>query len=224
MRNRRSPSAGYSLVELIAVVAIIGVLSLITVPAFMNFQRQNAIRSAMRTVATDFLAARAKAIRDQFDVRVSLTPSTAENNAARTYSFFSSRDDGTTWTPMDLRIREGSQGLTSRTLEGRVWFESATNFQDLGSDGSIDIVFHPDGTVDLQNDTTVLGKLVLATDWAEIRSNRYNVWVRRSGVIRGLPSECSDGVDNDNDGKIDFGGAATNDTQCGSTADNDEAS
>lgn len=228
MRHRRTNNAGYSLVELLAVVAIIGVLSLITIPAFMNFQRQNAIRSAMRTVSSDFLAARAKAIREQFDVRISLSPSATETDAARTYSFFSSRDDGATWTPLDLRMRggtlvDGATGLTSRTIERPVWFSEARDFQDLNTDGSIDIVFHPNGTVDLETDATPVGKLVLATNWEQIRSNRYNVWVRRSGVIRGLPSECSDDTDNDGDGKIDYGTSTNADTNCQNTADNDES-
>lgn len=225
---RRTNNAGYSLVELLTVIAIIGVLSLITVPAFMNFQRQNAIRSATRTVSSDFLAARAKAIREQFDVRISFKPSATEKDEARIYSFFSSRDDGATWTPLDLRMRggtlvDGATGLTTRTLERPVWFSEAHDFQDLNNDGTIDVVFHPNGTVDLETDATPVGKLVLATNWDQIRSNRYNVWVKRSGVIRGLPSECSDDTDNDGDGKTDWGTGATKDTDCVNTADNDES-
>jgi len=226
MQHRRTNNAGYSLVELLAVVAIIGVLSLITIPAFMNMQRQNAIRAAMRTVSTDFLAARAKAIRGQYDVRISLTPSAIENPSARTYSFFLSRNNGDTWQPLNLRnIEGGNIPLISRTLEGPVWFSEAHDFLDLDNDGSIDIVFHPNGTVDLETEATRQGKLVLATNWEQIRSNRYNVWVRNTGVVRGLPSECSDEVDNDDDGKTDWSGNATSkDPDCATTADNDESS
>ena len=41
MRPRNNASRGYSIMEILVVVAIIGILSLVTVPAFMNFQRSN---------------------------------------------------------------------------------------------------------------------------------------------------------------------------------------
>ncbi len=47
---------GYSLVELMVVVAIIGIFSLVTIPAMTNFSRMNKVRSAIRTLNSDLRA------------------------------------------------------------------------------------------------------------------------------------------------------------------------
>ena len=103
MQHRSSPSAGFSLIELLVVIAIIGTLSLISVPAFMNFQRQNQIRTAMSVLSTDLRAARATAIRSQRDVMIEFQPSLTDLDTARQYNFFSSTDGGTTWSEMNIR-------------------------------------------------------------------------------------------------------------------------
>ena len=53
---------GYSLVELMVVVAIIGIFSLITIPAMTNFNRMNKVRGAIREVNSDLRAVRTLAI------------------------------------------------------------------------------------------------------------------------------------------------------------------
>jgi len=171
MRHRRA--AGYTLVEILIVVAIIGVLSLIAVPAFMNFQRSLAFKSAMRLFSTDLRAARATAIQQSFDVRVHLNTG-AEGPTTKVYQFFSSRD-GTTWTP--LNIRKSSV----KTMEGPVWLASATNFRTIG--GAPNIVFHPSGAADITNGATS-GVVVLATNWQNMFANRYNITVTPAGQIR----------------------------------------
>lgn len=212
MQHRRS--AGYTLTEILVVVAIIGVLSLITVPAFMNFQRSSVFKSAMRIFSTDLRAARAMAIQQSYDVRVELTTG-AEGPATKQYSFYSSRDNGTTWTP--LKIRKSS----TKTLDGPVWLASATNLDDvLPTNGKPDIVFHPNGTANIidVNNIAQAGVVVLATNYQNLFANRYNVTITRSGQIRASTSQCNDGIDNDGDGLIDFGP----DPQCSSLSDNSE--
>jgi len=44
---------GYSLTELLVVVAIVGVLSLISVPAFINFKNQNTFRADLTAFSND---------------------------------------------------------------------------------------------------------------------------------------------------------------------------
>jgi prepilin-type N-terminal cleavage/methylation domain-containing protein len=217
MQHRTSRSAGFSLVELLVVVAIIGTLSLIGVPAFMNFQRQNQLRSAMRTIATDLRNARTIAAREQFDVRITFEPSGTDDDKARIYSFESSRN-GTTWTSMNIRA------TPFKRIERPVWIESATGFADLGN-GKRGVIFHPNGTAELENDDTLEARLVLfIPNGEQLRSNRFNVNIRRSGIVRGLSSECSDQMDNDADGKVDKQApeGKTADPECGSTQDNDE--
>jgi prepilin-type N-terminal cleavage/methylation domain-containing protein len=60
--RRGRPQRGYSLVELLVVVAIIGVFSLISVPALLNYTRMAAMRSGLRQFTTDLRAGRMRAI------------------------------------------------------------------------------------------------------------------------------------------------------------------
>ena len=233
MQHRRN--AGYSLSEVLVVISIIGVLSLITVPVFMNFQRQSVFKGAMRTIATDLRSARNTSIKSGDDIRIEFTTG-AEGTTTKRYEVFSSSDGGTTWTPMNVRqafttaIDDGT-GETFKLLQGPAWFELATNLPDIGDNGRPDIVFHPNGTVDLSANATQ-GVLVLATNWTDIYSNRYNIWLTRAGQVKALPCQCMDGVDNDGDGTADKNGVDTNkdgtkeldaDGQCVSGMDNDEA-
>jgi prepilin-type N-terminal cleavage/methylation domain-containing protein len=207
MQHRRN--AGYTLTEILVVVAIIGVLSLITVPAFMNFQRAAVFKSAMRIFATDLRAARAAAIQQSYDVRIELTTG-AEGPTTKAYRFYASRD-GTNWTPLTVRKE------STKRLDGPVWLESATNLRDIANDGKPDIVFHPNGAADITG-TATAGVVVLATNWKNLFANRYNVTITRSGQIRASTSQCNDGIDNDADGFVDFGP----DPQCSSLSDNSE--
>lgn len=207
MQHRRS--AGYTLTEILVVVAIIGILSLITVPAFMNFQRASVFKSAMRIFSTDLRAARAMAIQQSYDVRVELTVG-AEGPTTKGYRFYASRN-GTTWAPLAIRKQ------SAKLLDGPVWLESATNLTDVGGDGLPDIIFHPNGGVEISGSAPA-GVVVLATNYQNIFSNRYNITITRSGQIRASTSQCNDGVDNDSDGLIDFGP----DPQCSSLSDNTE--
>ena len=232
MQHRRS--AGYSLTEVLIVIAIIGILSLITVPVFMNFQRQSTFKSAMRTVATDLRSARTNSIKTNQDIRIEFTTGNEGPNT-KVYKTYSSSDNGTTWTPMVTRraftsaIDDGT-GETFKKLDGPVWFELGRNLPDIDSDGEPDIIFRPNGTSNVVSSNN--GGIVLATNWRDIYSNRYNVYVSPAGQIKALPSQCMDGIDNDGDGNADRNGVDMNkdgtndlsaDAQCSSAMDNDES-
>lgn len=60
-RRRRRLQGGYSLVELLVVVGIIGAFSLITIPSVLNYQRMSVMKGASRTFANDLRRARAMA-------------------------------------------------------------------------------------------------------------------------------------------------------------------
>jgi prepilin-type N-terminal cleavage/methylation domain-containing protein len=233
MQHRRS--AGYSLTELLIVISIIGVLSLITVPVFMNFQRQSVFKNAMRTVATDLRGARSNAIKTSQYIRVEFRTG-AEGPDTKEYRAYTSSDK-VNWTAIRPRLAftaattEGTGDFVKR-LEGPVWFEGATDIADaFGSNSQPDIVFGPDGTADIANNR-MTGAIILATNWTNIYSNRYNIYVTRSGQIKALPCQCMDGIDNDEDNLIDRNGLDTDkngtvdinaDGQCSSAMDNDES-
>jgi len=92
-------------------------------------------------------------------------------------------------------------------------------------------VFRPDGTVNVAG-AAANGYITLATNWTNIFTNRYNIYVTRAGQVKALPCQCMDGIDNDGDGQADKNGVDTNkdgtnelsaDAQCTSKFDNDEA-
>src|SRR6476660_1782581 len=95
----KQKSGGFSLIEMLVVVAIIGVLSLISVPAFMNFRRTADFKAGMRNFTTDLRNARAAAISNSYDVRCEIQLGSI---SLKQYKFFSSRDNGTTWTALQL--------------------------------------------------------------------------------------------------------------------------
>ncbi len=202
MQHRRS--AGYSLSEILVVVAIIGILSLITVPAFMNFQRSGILKSGMRTVATDLRSARTNAIKRAEDIRVEFYPGASTSLNAKQYRAYSSQN-GTTWTAITPRraftsaVDDGA-GETFKVLNGPVWIDSATNFRTIG--GNINIVFHPNGTADITGGGTQ-GQVALATKSDELFTNQYTISVSASGQIRSWTAQCNDRLDNDGDGNID---------------------
>ena len=66
-------SRGFSLVELIVVVAIMASLSLIAVPWFFKISQRNAFKSAAREIQMTLLAARMKAVKRNQPVTVLIT-------------------------------------------------------------------------------------------------------------------------------------------------------
>ena len=174
--------SGYSLTELLVVVAIVGVLSLISVPAFINFKNQNTFRADLRNFTNDLRAARQFAITQTVDVRVELDVA-GNSLTSNTYRFYSSNDRGTTWTALTV---PGGRGITPGTpgnikgLDGPVWIQSVTNIPDIGTDNKKDVVFHPNGAMDLMPNTPS-GTIVLRSSWKKIAFDTYTIGLSSSG-------------------------------------------
>lgn len=177
MSKRFNRSRGYSLIEILVVVAIVGILSLISVPAFINYQKSATFKSALRTFTADMRNARALAISNSYDVRLEFDTGTAE----KSYQTFASRD-GTTWFNLTL---PGSIGNT-KTLDGPVYIESS-NFDDctacVPNNGAEDIIFHPNGTVTLPGGQ-LSGEVKLRTDSDKILYNRWVIDFSGSGQLK----------------------------------------
>src|SRR5258708_1119574 len=152
MRSELNRSeSGYSLTELLVVVAIVGVLSLISVPAFINFKNQNTFRADLRNFTNDLRSARQYAITQTVDTRVELDVA-GNPLTSNTYRFYSGNALQDTWTPLTIAGGRGISPGTSgniKGLDGPVWIQSVTNIPDIGSDNRKDIVFHPNGSMDV---------------------------------------------------------------------------
>jgi type II secretion system protein H len=185
----RHSESGYSLTELLVVVAIVGVLSLISVPAFINFKNQNTFRADLRNFTNDLRSARQYAITQTVDVRVELDAA-GNSLTSNTYRFYWSNNRGTTWTALTMA---GGRGITPGTtgnikgLDGPVWIQSTANIPDIGSDNKMDLVFHPNGALDLVPNTPS-GTIVLRSSWKKIAFDTYTISLSGSGQFNSTGS------------------------------------
>ena len=73
--STRRPSSGYTITELLIVIAIIGMFSAIAMPRWMNLQRHAAVRAAAEELQSVFRGARMRAITTGRNVGVRFTKS-----------------------------------------------------------------------------------------------------------------------------------------------------
>jgi prepilin-type N-terminal cleavage/methylation domain-containing protein len=156
LRNSR----GFSLIELLVVIAIIGVLSLVTVPAFINFQRRNQVRSALRSFTTDLRSCRQYSITKNRYVRIQFV-------TERDYQVWQSTDFGQNWT--ELPMGTGGSGSSTRTLPETIRVSANTYNDSNDADALLDVDFHPDGSAgDYAGNVVTGGTVTLRTDWQDI--------------------------------------------------------
>lgn len=141
--KKRTRLRGYSLVELLIVVAMIGMFSLVTVPPILSYMGQLRVRSATRLLNGDLRAARQRAITRNNPVAFSFKvgdadPSTGMEKAQ--YAIFDRTGTSVpfTWTQI---------GQT-KYLEGVYFLPTGFPVDDAFDDDMADIIFRPNGTVD----------------------------------------------------------------------------
>lgn len=164
---------GYSIIELLIVVSIIGILMLVTVPNFMAMRKSSIVKGGMRQFTNDLRAARQRAVTASSLVRV------AFKSGSRMYYLLESTNEGTSWSLI------GSQN--PRYLPENVWLENSTGtseFTDSIDDGGFgdlpDIVFERTGVARAPGG---LGKVLLKTTYTEIPKPTYTISVRTTGMV-----------------------------------------
>jgi prepilin-type N-terminal cleavage/methylation domain-containing protein len=75
-RIRVSDRRGFSLMELMVVLALVAAMSLVATPWFIKLYQRNQVKSAAREIQTTLLAARMKAVRRNQQVSVVISSST----------------------------------------------------------------------------------------------------------------------------------------------------
>lgn len=127
------PRQGYSLIELLVVMAIIGIISLVTVPNFMSMYQSSRLKSSVRQFSTDLRGARQRAVTQYQWVKVDVDPAASP---AR-YEITVSTDLGTTWsTPVEREL------LDPITIDAVVNIVDGADANDLP-----EIIFRNNGTV-----------------------------------------------------------------------------
>src|ERR1700686_1579287 len=147
MHTRKSHQTGFSLVEMLTVVAIIGILALVTVPNFINFYQSNKMKVAMRNFTSDIRTMRQMSISQGVQTRITFTPAATNTSSSRAYDFWlgNSNFNTTTWTQItqpDPTKKALSKGYT-RHVEDIAYFPNSGQTFDAVS-GVYSIVFYPD--------------------------------------------------------------------------------
>jgi prepilin-type N-terminal cleavage/methylation domain-containing protein len=179
--------AGYSLVELIVVVAIIGVLALVTVPAFMSNYQSSKVKSAMRSFTSDLRSARALSIVHGHEVKISFKAGANQ----RSYDLYEAPFalgiiPNASWTP--LTGPSSNPYRATKVLDNIVYFpadgpSNPQSFTDIDPtpDGLLDIVFFPDGHAQVPAGLTA-GTVSIKTDM-RVPKPIYQIQISPSGRV-----------------------------------------
>jgi type IV fimbrial biogenesis protein FimT len=133
MQSEKGEQKGFTLVEVLVVIALIGIVLAIAVPQYNQINRKNDIERQTRTMLNDLMMARANSIFKHREARIKLTASTFKQ-----YSTLS--DSGTPVLSRKLKYPIVFSG------SGTIDFDSQ-GFFDLVSNGNATICIDPPGEV-----------------------------------------------------------------------------
>lgn len=187
--RRFTDQSGYSLPEMLIVLAIIGVISLVTVPAFINLQKGNKIKTSAREFNTTLRAARQRAVTTNMQTKVGFETgnrvklSTCLNMPVpcqRRYTLYT-RPNPTSTVPNPAWVRV-DPGTRPRQTDDIVYFDDSSTMDDVEGDNERDIVFRSNGTV-LFTPNTVTERTIVLRAMADIPFNQYTVTLRTTGSL-----------------------------------------
>ena len=183
----RSRQGGYSLAEALVVVAIIGLITGVTVPAFMNYLRANRIRSSAMYFQTALRFARQRAVTKHMLTRLSFKPNTDPGQ----YTIWEAKNDSngtiTSWVVVYPQVRYLDQGVyfTNDGTEPVADHYNSSGSITSATDGSPDIIFLADGSaVNAANATQAPGTLWLKTNFNSVTFNRYQIQMLSVGTMK----------------------------------------
>lgn len=184
MKPSEPSQRGYSLTEMLVVVAIIGILSLVTVPNFMSMYQSSKMKTSLNQFTNDVRAVRQRAVTTVSPVKLSWQ----QGATAREYRVYTGvvNAGAVTWTEVMLPTWK-STPVNRRMLDEIVYFSApaadAFTDQDSPADGWLDIIFLPSGQLQFPAGSTAsAAKLVLKTD-RNISKQAYTITVNNTGRV-----------------------------------------
>ncbi len=167
----RAADRGFSLIELIVVVGLLGLIVLVGMPALDDWLERYRVRSAAQNLAANMQLLRMRAVSRNRQHRITFSAANSQ------YTLFES-DGGGGWTQLEPLPNTLPQGVTfSSTLGDPI---------QLAFGGNPDIaIFHPDGSV---NDRLAQDNPVFLTN---IRGEAFRVIINQvTGRVRVLEGEA----------------------------------
>ena len=169
MKQRQS---GFSLVEMLVVVAIIGIVSLVTVPNFMALRRSNMMKNSMRGFMSDARGVRQRAVTRRQQTKLVFTNGSA--TSGRQYTLWELDPTTSTWNQIGA----------SKQFEELCYIATETSIPTPDSGATYEIGFRNDGTAILPSGV-YSGKVLLQTDF-NIDNKQYTMCVQYNGNMKAL--------------------------------------
>jgi prepilin-type N-terminal cleavage/methylation domain-containing protein len=184
MRSSKPDQAGYSLVEILTVVAIVGILALVAVPNFITYYQTNKMKVALGNFTADLRTMRQMAITQGVQTRITFTPAATNTMTSRAYDFWQGNAafNSTTWTPLtqsDSSKGPLLKGYTRHTEDAAYFPDTGQTFDAVS--GVYSVVFFPDGHVGLPAGATT-ASITLKTD-LNVPKPQYTIDVSPSGRV-----------------------------------------
>jgi len=174
---RRARQGGYSLAEVLVVLFIVGLLSLVTVPSFLNYARSNRIKTSLRNVTSSIRAVRSLAVTKHEYALLTFDPSIKGIQRAGEFTVWEGTPDKD--SPNDPSKASWKQTGPIHRLETGVYFinDTVNPIGDLfdgatwgTTDDKPDILFNPDGTISI-----AFGTFFVQTDFTNVSINKYQI-------------------------------------------------
>lgn len=153
---------GFSLIELLVVIGIVGILLGVMIPNFISFYRSNKLKTSMRQFTGDIRKVRQDAVTRSERRMISINVGTEQ----RTYRVH--RRVGSTWVALG----------EPKSLDSSVTFASTT-FTDQNSDTTPDIIFESSG---------IVGNLPLGSTATVVLRSQHDDVARREFTVRFQPT------------------------------------
>jgi len=178
----KARQAGYSLTEMLTVVAIVGLLALVTVPSFITFYQSNKVKTSVRNFVTDLRACRQLAISTGKQTKLGYNTGPT---GTRSYTLYQGDSafglvQGATW-----KVLPNNRGV--KFLDDVIYFPAKTNaspqdFTDYDQDGDLDLVFYPDGAVKMPPASLSAAAVTIQTD-QNVPKRQYQIILSPSGKV-----------------------------------------